>query len=161
MAKNINQNLAYDFSSYVEEYVESKPKIISKKTVKAKKSKLNPVSIFLVVALVGGITSGLVYNNVVLNELGNEITQMSNELDELNSENTRLNVDLETKTSLRKIEEYATNELGLQRANNNQIEYVRVEQENKIETTQDEENIMDKIINIINSIIDAIKGMFS
>ena len=54
------------------------------------------------------------------------------ELESTRSETTRLNMQVESKMSLAHVEEYAQNTLGLVKVDNQQVEYVSLNQENKV-----------------------------
>ena len=103
--------------------------------------------IFFAAVIVIGITSLMIVNRVALTEIGEEINAANEDLQILQSENTRLNVELEEKMSLDNIEEKAVNELGLTKMNNYQVQYLNLTQEDKIELTNPKSsgNIFDTI----------------
>ena len=74
--------------------------------------------------------------------------QMETELTQLTNENVSLESELATKTGLSKVEEYAENNLGLQKLDKSQIEYVEVKKDTVAEVVESEdENIFVKIKN--------------
>ncbi len=100
---------------------------------------------FCAIALVT-VAATVVYTRAVLTEVGESINMASKELKELKSENGRLAAELESKLSLRNVEEYATVNLGLSKIEQDQIEYVNLSEGDKIELAQTgEPNLLDKL----------------
>ena len=141
------ESTAYDLSKF-ERKQEKKPQIRVIKGKKAQRvNRVAMVKIFFAAVIVIGITSLMIVNRVALTEIGEEINAANEDLQILQSENTRLNVELEEKMSLDNIEEKAVNELGLTKMNNYQVQYLNLTQEDKIELTNPKSsgNIFDTI----------------
>ena len=141
------ESTAYDLSKF-ERKQEKKPQIRVIKGKKAQRvNRVAIVKIFFAAVIVIGITSLMIVNRVALTEIGEEINAANEDLQILQSENTRLNVELEEKMSLDNIEEKAVNELGLTKMNNYQVQYLNLTQEDKIELTNPKSsgNIFDTI----------------
>lgn len=62
------------------------------------------------------------------NELTHEISQLQNQLAVAESENTRINSELNSLVSMSMIEQYAVDELGMSKVQSNQIRYIDVAQ---------------------------------
>jgi regulator of replication initiation timing len=92
-------------------------------------------TVVLVAVLVVFMLSFKLYNDVQLADLTNKTSQLKKTMDELNAEQTRLNVLLEKRTDLRLIEKRATEELGLKKIEKYQIEYVALPTKDKAFTT--------------------------
>lgn len=75
-----------------------------------------------------------------LTELNRQLANRCNELEEAKSEVTRLSTELEAKMSLRNIEEYATQRLGMASFDKSQITYVELSQGDKVELTEESPN---------------------
>lgn len=75
-----------------------------------------------VVAL--AIVAAILYNNVALTELTAQIEDAQLSLEQLKSENRRMQVELEGRISLRSVEEQAEKVLGMAKAEPYQIEYI-------------------------------------
>ena len=88
-------------------------------------------------ALLAGIVLAtvfmLIYNQVAITEVANKITGINKEFAALQSDQTRIEMQIENKMSIKKIEEYATEQLGLVKLENHQIKYVDITKEDKIE----------------------------
>lgn len=142
-----DDNLAYDLSVY-----EPKSNVVPKTQPKAEpKAKprieirrntialpQNLFTIFLTAAVVFAIMFALLYGKVETNRLFGKITTLESQLSELESDNASLAAEYESKTSLKSVEEYAQNVLGLEKLDKSQIEYVEVEGDTVIEVVETE-----------------------
>ncbi len=117
-------NEAYDLSLF--EQRQKKEKAALQKLPAAKpKSGLKTVAARLMVALiVGAIVSVGIYSRAILTETVSDITAAKKELTRLQSEETRLAMELDSKVSVKSIEDYATNQLGLNRMDKYQVTYI-------------------------------------
>lgn len=80
----------------------------------------------------------LLYSDAALTEQCGELEKRNSTLIELNSEYTYLNFEIESRTSLKNVEEYAVRELGLIKTDRSRIEYVQLKNENEIVVTEAE-----------------------
>ena len=137
-----NSNLAYDFARFEPERkqsvaVEKKTEI---KVVKKTARRASPAKIIVMLAVVLAIASMMIYNQVVLTELGDQTTTLNAELEKLQSEKIQKSTELESQMSLKNIEEYAVNNLGLVKMDQSQVEYVDLESGNKVEVKQQQDD---------------------
>ena len=108
-----------------------------KKAVIRRKTNL---TVIVFVLLIISMVFFKIYNDVQLNELTTQNVKMKQQLENLHSEETRLQVLLEKRTDLREIEKRATEELGLKKIEKYQIEYVALPTKDKtflVATKQD------------------------
>ncbi len=82
---------------------------------------------------------------VQLNEVYSDITAASTQLNELRSENVRMQTELEGQASIRNIKEYAEERLGLQKMDQSQIQYIQIQTEDEVIIEEPEQNIFIKI----------------
>lgn len=120
-------NEAYDLSLF--EQRAKKERVQLKKLPSVKKQPRLQVAAmlagrFLVALLVGAIISVGIYNRAILTETVDNITHANDDLAKLQSEQTRLAMELDEKVSIKNIEEYATNQLGLSRMDKYQTTYI-------------------------------------
>lgn len=111
--------------------VKEKLKVIENTSEKTSKR-----MVFQFVVLAGVVLATvfmLIYNQVAITEAANKITGLNKELAALQSDQTRIEMQIENKMSIKKIEEYATEQLGLVKLENYQIKYVDITKEDKIE----------------------------
>ncbi len=139
-----NSSLAYDLSVYEPKPAkkQSAPVAEAKPAIKVK-TNTNPVAssgaafkIFIKAAVILGVLFAVLYGNVETNRLFNEISKLESELASLQSENLALAAEYESVTSLKNVEDYAENVLGLQKLDKAQIEYVELEGDTVIEVVE-------------------------
>lgn len=122
-------NGAYDLQRY-EKQDQNIDKLDLKliKTTNSRK-KRNDVSnskfTFVIVGIVVSIIFSI-YNRAILTEVTAEINSYTQQHEKLINDNKILNTEINTKSSLRNIEEYAINELGLCKPEIDQISYINL-----------------------------------
>ncbi len=112
-----------------------------------------------VLAAVVMVLSLIIYNNMVLTELGDRLNAYTSEFEALKSENSRMQVELEGKMSLRKVEEYASGTLGMTRIGSYQVEYGNLGAGDKIELVKSEnESLWGKIRQAAEPLLEYIRN---
>ena len=117
---------------------------------------IRSISIFMLVITVMSL---IVYNQTCLNEVTGEINAINAMIKKMENENVRLSSTLESTVSLHDIAEQAQRELGLQKLDKYQIEYVSLYQENKIVITEEapKDSFSTKLSLMINGSLQQIK----
>jgi hypothetical protein len=156
-------NLAYDFSLFeakqdredreYREDRENKIKAVEEpaRAKEAPKTVVRPasaarwtaVSLFIVLSIVV-----IIMCDVQLNLLSDEISKAQTKLGTSQSEQVRLNVELESRTSLNNVEAYAVNK-GLQKSSQYQITYIHLTNKDKVDIAPKSGNIFTRLINSI------------
>ncbi len=105
-----------------------------------KKKKRKVVSAYTVIfaLLIAALLGIKVYSDAQLNELTLEASSLKSELSELENQKKVLNISLEKRTDLTTIELRAQTELGLIKIDKNQIEYISIPCEDKVEYIEEE-----------------------
>ncbi len=141
------QNLAYDYDLDELRAEEQSKKIAHAKGTKAFDRRSAAV-FFIVFALTAAFLAAIMYGKVELSSLYSQQAQMQEELAQLENENKSLESELAQKTGLTKVEAYAEEELGLQKLNKSQIEYIKLDKQPVSEpVSQDDESLFTKIKN--------------
>ncbi len=86
------------------------------------------VKIMVTAALSVAMLFGVLYNYVQKNELTHEISNLETQLSIAQSENTRINSELDALVSMSMIDQYAVEKLGMTKMRSNQIMYIDVSQ---------------------------------
>ncbi len=136
-----NTSSAYDLSRFETQTKEQKAqvegvKIKRVKPVPRRISRVNPLKAIVLMLLVIAVTSSLLYTRVLLTEQISDISEAEEQYTKLEAEGVRLNLALEGKVSLKNVEDYAQTELGMVKKDANNVEYIRLTQENKIEVPE-------------------------
>lgn len=163
------KTIAYDFSLFENDKeivtdVKEENKLISISetpqnvmTVQKRKHNVLGIALFAVLAAVTfTVATTLIKSNAMISELNNQIAVAEDELKEQESAYSQYQMQVESIYSLRVIEDYAVNVLGMVKAENNQKDYVSLSDGDKAEIIQSSK---DK--NIIQKIADAISGLWS
>ena len=93
---------------------------------------LLPAVVLVVSGAVIGVVSMMITSRVQLPEMNRELTQYQQRLDELKSEETRLETELARQLSAQSVEAYAA-EQGMTALESNQIHYVTREEGDNVE----------------------------
>ena len=107
----------------------------SKKTslFKIENSKRSSIIKVAVVGIIALFLFSLVINSYVqLNEVYTQISSANTTLNEMRSSNVRMQTELEGQASIRNIKEYAENQLGLQKLDQSQIQYIQIQTEDRV-----------------------------
>lgn len=133
MQRVSNSNTAYDYSRFEEKEVQSKPQIqqVAKRKAAAKTVSVAKAGLYVLTAVI--MLSMLIYGRAAQAELDSQYTSTLKAVNTLKDENALLQIKLESEMSLKNIEDIAKNELGLQKLNDQQIEYINFNTENKAE----------------------------
>jgi len=120
----------------------------NKKTVKKVKNKNGKV---LLGVIVFSLALTMVYRFTIINNLNLEVIELKSDLEEINTLNAQLKFAAEKSINLSEIEKYATENLGMQKLQNYQIEYINLEKKDLLtnEENIENENVISKIVSNI------------
>ncbi len=116
------------------------------------------VKFFFIALLAFGIFFFVINGRVKTNQLYRQISQQNELLEIAQSENVRMRSELEGQMTLKNIEEYAENVLGLQKLDNSQIKYVETQTDDIVEIPDEEKSLYTKIIDKFNGFVEYIFG---
>jgi hypothetical protein len=135
MQDNTNNNLAYDLSLF-EPRPEKKIREKKKPQQPVLKSGLTPAMVVkgALITLIIAFAVGLIlYNRVQLTQIDDQINKETKLLNELKGDEIRLNVTLDSRVSLKNVEDYAKNKLGLRMREKYQVQYITLSAGDKLE----------------------------
>jgi len=164
-----NGNVAYDLSRFdrrriVREAVELErlEEQEMKKPVRAPmpKAKISYMTILSYIA-VSAIAAVMLMSFVNLLELTDQTAKKKEELVVLQNENIRLNAEMEKRYSLGDIESYATNTLGMIKADRSQVEYIELDSPDTITmmSPADNDNKAHSISGLVKSLNAALANL--
>lgn len=113
---------------------EHPPRLEVKEGKKAGKG-ISPVRLLTCVILLVALISLAIYNNIVMVELGDQLSDARTRLEELQSEAVILRSKMESQSSAQNIESYASAVLGMGKADKYQITYMNMAGEGSIYRT--------------------------
>ena len=97
---------------------------------------LKVVEFAIIAALCIALIAPNIFSRIKVNELNNKIVEMTKELNEVKSENTRLDMELKSKISLDNVQNYAENVLGMVKRDRYQVYYFNIDNGNEILNAQ-------------------------
>lgn len=126
----------YDLNTFAPREERSRRELKVVKNPKAKRSlslkRLRWIKAVALAALFLALVCSLLYSQAKVTELGAAIDSQSSVLDDLNSDYDYLKSQMEMKTNMKSVQEYATSQLGLVALDRSQITYVDGDEENTI-----------------------------
>ncbi len=145
----------------MEEILVKTPEAIRASNIAMKKSpekRGSAIKIFFVALLILAMIFTVLYGNVETNRMYRQISDKNAILENVQSENARLKSELESKMTLKNIEEYATKVLGLQKLDSSQIKYVKTQTDDIVEIPEEDTNLYTKIKNKFEGFMEYIFG---
>lgn len=135
---SIQNNTAYDFDRFSPQQDSKKKNNVVQMPVPRpqphKKMALGPIlRRAAVCAICFGMFGGLIYNQMTINELNTTIQKQSASLNRSQNEYIQLEMAAQARMTTEEVERYAVDVLGMQKLQNNQIEYIRMNDQDKIE----------------------------
>lgn len=98
-------------------------------------------------AIVAAVVVAMLCSRVELTELSTQISKKQKALSEVQTENIRLEAEVEAKLSARNVEEYATQKLGMAPLDKSQVTYLRLNEGDEVRLTEQAEDtgLLEKI----------------
>lgn len=153
-------NLAYEnYRERLDEVIEEQERAERKISVKhITRPSGSAAKIIFAACAAGILLCCLIYGKFQTNNIYNEISNISNEIELLKSENIRIQSELEGMMSMKNVEEYAENILKLKKLDKSQIEYVQVQSVSVVEIPEEEDNFFVKVRNKFDRLVEYLRG---
>lgn len=114
-----------------------------------------PIIIGLLTVLLIGC---VIYGKVQTNEVYTQIAELQAEYDDITARNVSMKSEMEGKLTVKNIEDYAKNVLGLRPLDQSQIEYIQIQTEDEVIITKPEQNLIVTINDYITSFWEFLRG---
>ena len=108
--------------------------------------------------LTGVLIGTVIYGRVQTNEVYTKIAALQQEYDDLTARNISMRSEMESKMTVKKIEEYAEDVLGLRPLNQSQIEYIQMQTEDEVTVSEPEDNFFVTVNDYLVSIWEFLRG---
>lgn len=146
----LKTNLAYKGNALSREKQE---KIHIEKIRSRKASQERPFLAIFLILIISGLFAFLIFSMVKMNEITTNISILEKEYKLQQSEQIRLNSEIEAQMNYSSIEEYAKNKWGMQKQSGSQVNYISISKGNVIEIdSANDKNMLDEIADSINNI---------
>lgn len=139
---NRESNLAYDYSRFEEK--DHSPIQEVQKSPKAKK-RIGGVRAVCYMVMIGIMLSMLIYPKVVQTKLNDDYNTTMTKVRAMESDNARLRLQMESELSTDNIEQIARQEYGMETLDNEQVEYISFDTQDKVEIVE-QNNIWEKFL---------------
>ena len=114
------------------------------------------------IVLVGAVTVALIgmviYGKVQANELYTEVRRLQAQYDDIVAQNVSMRSEMEGKMTVKNIEEYAENVLGLKQLDQSQIQYIQIQTEDEVTITEPETNWLVTVNDFLSDIWNFFQG---
>lgn len=99
---------------------------------------------FLAVAALA-LLGGTIYGKVMTNEIYTDISVAQAAYDDLKATNVSLRSEIDGKTTVKNVEEYAEDVLGLKQLDDSQIKYIKIQTEDEVTIAEPEQSFWEKL----------------
>lgn len=120
---------AYDFALFEQSRNQTtlQPELQVVETPAKKQAlRLRKLKTVLLGMMIIGVLSAMIYNQAMLTEISHQISDEKARLSELQSENVRLQSQLERSISIKSLEQQAIGDLGMSKIDKSQISYINM-----------------------------------
>ena len=162
---NDNTNLAYDLSLFeVDE--ESEQRRAERRKQREEQAKINMTAkksvgrngsafaAIITAVAVGAVAFSILYSKVQISDYTSMISETKNRIELAERENVRLHSELDSMYTLDNVEKIAKDELGLQKTQSSQINFISLNTEEMTEVAKPDESIFASVQKWLNSIKD-------
>ncbi len=152
-------NLAYDLSKYENANYKQDEEKVKINMIRQKNASQGSAPKVIALTLSAGLLMGaVIYAKVEQAALHTDISSQTKYVDILRSENVRMKSEIEGKSSIKAVEEYAENVLGMQKIDKSQIDYITIENGNVIDIPDNNDNVFIKVKNAFSDFLEYIRG---
>ena len=157
--KRNERSLSFNIEEYDE--VENLVKEIKKENQDKKERKKAGFFAFMCAVYIVAIVASLLFKTVDINEQKIRLSAMEKEYNELCTYNKKLEVDINSKIDLRKVEEIAIAQLDMNQPKKSQIVYINTEPKDYGVVVADENGNSDKSGGVLASLIKSLNGYYA
>ncbi|MBR3760159.1 MAG: hypothetical protein IKK47_04115 [Ruminococcus sp.] len=141
--------------SETESEKEEKPVVRYRRTEARKGSVFRIIVISLLAA---GLLGSVIYSLDRRSSMYNKVTSYNDKLELAEAENARLQSELESKMSVKNVEEYAENVLGMQKIDPSQIEFIKIQTGDVVIIPEQKKSFFDKVGDFFDKCAEYFKG---
>ncbi|MCC8043524.1 MAG: hypothetical protein LIO69_08495 [Oscillospiraceae bacterium] len=153
-----NNNLAYDLSRYEQKEERKKAPSRIKARASAASAAADAFKAFQMIVVISVMAFLMISAKADIAQIHSDITAAKSDVQSLQNENSSMLASLETKSSMKTVEDYAENVLGMQKLEKSQIEYVSLENGNIAEIPETSGDIFTKIKQTFEDFVEYLRG---
>ena len=134
---------------------ENAPQISMKRT----QAKSGSVMFIIITSIMAMTMVGTVVVRMnIRNTLYNTVAEKQEELSHYEAENVRLQSELESRASAKNVEDYAENELGMQKIDSSQIRYIRIQTDDVVNIPEQDQGLLSKVESFFDRCVEYFRG---
>ena len=114
--------------------------------------------IILISVFAAAFLGSVIYSLNKRNTMYNKVTSCNQQLNAVEAENVRLQSELDSRMSAKNVEDYAVNELHMQKIDSSQIKYIEIQTGDVVNIPQQDENLWTKISDFFDSCVEYFRG---
>lgn len=103
------------------------------------------IRVFFLAACALALLGGTIYGKVKTNEVYTALAVAQAEYDDLKASNVSLRSEIDGKTTVKNVEEYAEEVLGLMQLDDSQIKYIKIQTEDQVTIAEPEQSFWEKL----------------
>lgn len=127
--------------------------------MKATPAKSGSLSFIIITSILAMTMVGTVVVRMNLrNTIYNTVAEKQEEQSHLEAENARLQSELESRVSAKNVEDYAENELGMQKIDSSQIRYIKIQTDDVVNIPEQDKGLLSKVESFFDSCVEYFRG---
>lgn len=143
------------YNGYQHTMPENDPQISMKRT----QAKSGSLALIIATSLVAMSLVGLVIVRMNFrNTIYNTVAEKQEELSRCEAENVRLQSELESRASAKNVEDYAENELGMQKIDSSQIRYIKIQTDDVVNIPEQDKGILSRVESFFDRCVEYFRG---
>ncbi len=103
------------------------------------------IRVFFLAVCALALLGGTIYGKVKTNEIYTDLAVKQAEYDDLKASNVSLRSEIDGKTTVKNVEEYAEDVLGLMQLDDSQIKYIKIQTEDQVMIAEPEQTFWEKL----------------
>jgi len=160
--QSTSARVLYDLSAYEESrkpQAQERPQLTVRTTRQVKRG-ISPWRLLCCGVLLVALMSVAIYTNIVTVEMSDQLSKANAQLAVLQEEGAALQTRLESTASTKVIEEYASSQLGMGKAERYQVTYISLPGEDRIEVTEaaQKPTILQSALQVYNDLLEYMKA---
>ena len=130
--------------------------VVRHKRIEARKGSV--LRIIMISLLAAGLLGSVIYSLDRRSTMYSKVTSLNDELELAEAENARLQSELESKMSVKNVEDYAENVLGMCKIDPSQIEFIKIQTGDVVIIPEQKKSFFDKVGDFFDKCAEYFKG---
>jgi cell division protein FtsL len=116
------------------------------------------MTIILISAMAAVLLGTVIYSLDRRNTMYNRVSDKNHELSLVEADNVRLQSELESRVSAKNVEDYAENQLHMQKIDSSQIKYIKIQEGDVVNIPKQDKSVKAKIKGFFDDLVEYFRG---